>query len=77
MPEKLSRSKQARINGSKSHGPTSIEGKAKSSANAIKHGFAAVINVVLDSSSTKVHRLLSPGSSASIQLERPSMKARS
>ena len=46
-PEKLTHSEQARINGSKSKGPTSIEGKANSSRNSLKHGFAAVINVVL------------------------------
>lgn len=47
-PTRNSRSEQARINGAKSKGPVSIEGKAASSRNALKHGFAAVINVVLN-----------------------------
>ena len=47
MPEKLSRADQARINGKFSKGPTSPNGKAKSSKNALKHGFAATTNVVI------------------------------
>jgi len=44
---KRSRSEQARINGANSKGPASSQGKAISSRNALKHGFAAVINNVI------------------------------
>ena len=47
MPDKLTPSEQSRLNGSKSKGPKTPEGRAKSSTNAIKHGFAATSNVVL------------------------------
>jgi hypothetical protein len=52
------RSEQARINGAKSKGPITADGKSKSSKNALKHGFAAKVNVLIapdDSEEWDIH----------------------
>jgi hypothetical protein len=47
MPTQL-KSETARVNGAKSHGPKTAEGREKSSANSFKHGLSARNIVVLE-----------------------------
>ena len=47
MPTQL-RSDTARANGVKSHGPTTAEGREKSSRNAVKHGLFSRNPLVLE-----------------------------
>jgi hypothetical protein len=59
MPSKL-KSDTARTNGAKSHGPVTPEGRAKSSANSVRHGLTAK-SVVLPHESTEDFQLLLDG----------------
>jgi len=47
MPSQL-KSETARINGAKSRGPTSAEGREKSSRNALQHGLTSASMMILD-----------------------------
>src|SRR2546422_9062588 len=47
MPPQL-KSDTARVNGAKSHGPKTAEGRAKSSRNATKHGLSSRSPLVLE-----------------------------
>jgi len=56
MPQ--SKSQSARTNGSKSHGPSTPAGRARSSQNALKHGFSAQTLLLPSEDPADLHDLL-------------------
>ena len=55
MPSDL-KSETSRINGAKSHGPTTPEGKEASSRNSLKHGFTSRKTFILQTESWEEYR---------------------
>ena len=53
-----SKSESARINGAKSHGPTTEAGRRRSSQNALKHGFSAQTIVLPTEDTSEFNQLL-------------------
>ena len=51
----------SRINGAKSHGPTTVEGRKRSSMNTLKHGLSSTTQVVLNNEPREEFDLLRQG----------------
>jgi len=53
--------KASRVNGAKSHGPATVEGRKRSSMNALKHGLSSTTQVVLNNEPREEFDLLRQG----------------